>query len=72
VLSAGYRLWWHTPPLFNPDNFLRNPTNHFGRIVSFNMLCLPREAGQAPTDLREIVQPGDASAFLRSMEQPKS
>ena len=72
LLAAGYRLWWHTPPLFNPDNFLRNPNNIFGRIMSFNMLCLPREAADAPADLREIVQPGDASAFLRSFEPPRS
>ena len=72
LLSAGYRLWWHTPLLWNPDNFLRNPNNVFGRIMSFNMLCLPREMAGAPTDLREIVQPGDASAFLRSFEPPKS
>jgi FkbM family methyltransferase len=72
LLSAGYRLWWHTPPLFNPDNFRRNPNNLFGRIMSFNMLCLPREMADAPTDLREIVQPSDASAFLRSFEPRKA
>jgi FkbM family methyltransferase len=72
LLSAGYRLWWHTPPLYNPDNFRRNPNNLFGRIMSFNMLCVPREAAEAPMDLREIVQPTDASGFLRSFEQPKS
>jgi FkbM family methyltransferase len=72
LLSAGYRLWWHTPLLWNPDNFLRNPNNIFRRIMSFNMLCVPREMAEAPAGLREIVQPSDASAFLRSFEPPKS
>ncbi len=68
--ANGYRLWWHTPPLFNPENFLRNPQNHLGRIMSFNMLCVPREAAEAPADLREIASPIEASAFLRNMAQP--
>jgi hypothetical protein len=21
IQDCGYRLWWHIPPLFNPDNF---------------------------------------------------
>ena len=40
--------------------------------MSFNMLCVPREVAEVPSDLREIVQPSDASAFLRSFEQPRS
>jgi FkbM family methyltransferase len=72
LLAAGYRLWWHTPPLYNPDNFLRNPQNAFGRIMSFNMLCLPRESAEAPASLREIVSPPDASGFLRGMAQSSS
>ena len=38
--SIGYDLYWHTPPLFNPANFLANPENVFGNILSFNMLCI--------------------------------
>jgi hypothetical protein len=71
LLAAGYRLWWHTPPLYNPDNFSRNPQNVFGRIMSFNMLCLPRESAEAP-NLREIMSPPDASGFLRGMAQSSS
>jgi FkbM family methyltransferase len=67
LLEVGYRLWWHTPPLYNAENFLGNPLNVFGRIVSFNMLCLPQETAQAPEGLQEIKSAPDASAFLRSL-----
>jgi FkbM family methyltransferase len=40
--ALGYDQYWHLPPLFNPDNFFGNPENVFGRIVSRNMLCVPR------------------------------
>lgn len=35
--SLEYDLYWHRPPLFNPSNFLKNPENVFGQIVSSNM-----------------------------------
>jgi FkbM family methyltransferase len=38
--SQGYAMFWHLPPLYNPDNLAGNPTNVFGRIVSMNMLCV--------------------------------
>jgi hypothetical protein len=38
--SIGYNLYWHRPPLFNPTNFLGNPRNVFGNILSHNMLCV--------------------------------
>ena len=44
IASLGYRLHWHLPRLFNPDNFAANPDNVFGDIVSRNMLCLPAES----------------------------
>lgn len=37
--SLGYNMYWHLPPMFNPDNFNRNPVNVFGNIVSINMIC---------------------------------
>jgi FkbM family methyltransferase len=45
--AAGYNLWWHTPPLFNPQNFFGVARNLYGRIASFNMLGVPREANLA-------------------------
>ncbi|MCG2584985.1 FkbM family methyltransferase [Massilia sp. TS11] len=42
--AAGYRLWWHLPPLYNPVNYFGNPANAYPRIVSENMICFPQEA----------------------------
>jgi len=67
----GYRMWWHTPPLYNAANFLGNPQNVFGNIVSFNMLCLPRETAAPPQGMREITSPQEASAFLRGLPRAK-
>lgn len=49
VTSYGYRLYWHTPLLYNAKNFRSDPENIFGNIVSVNMLCIPTEV---PHDLR--------------------
>ena len=43
LASLGYELYLHRPPLYNPANFAGNATNVFGRIVSLNLLCHPRE-----------------------------
>ena len=40
--SLGYAMFWHRPPLFNPDNFLKNPENVFGGVASINMVCVPK------------------------------
>lgn len=40
IRNLGYRLWWHLPPLFNPQNFAANPNNLFANEVSCNMICV--------------------------------
>jgi len=65
--DAGYRMWWHTPQLYNPKNFLANPQNVFGNVASFNMLCLPRETATQVQGMREIASPQEASAVLRGL-----
>lgn len=47
--SKDYRLWWHTPLLFNAANFFANADNRYQGVGSFNMLCIPRERA-APVD----------------------
>jgi FkbM family methyltransferase len=44
--QLGYHMYWHTPPLFNPQNFAGNPQNLFGNVVSVNMLCCPKSLPQ--------------------------
>ncbi len=67
----GYRMWWHTPQLYNPANFLGNPHNVFGNVASFNMLCLPREMATRVQGLTEIATPQEASALLRGLPKGK-
>ena len=43
LLDLEYRLYWHLPPMFNPSNYFANQENAFGRIVSVNMLCIPKD-----------------------------
>lgn len=59
IMAAGYRLWWHTPPLFNPANLFGVAQNDYPRILSFNMICQPAQAGlPPPAGLTEITDPG--------------
>lgn len=44
--GLGYNMYWHKPPLFNPNNFALNPVNQFPKIVSINMLCIPKNVEQ--------------------------
>jgi FkbM family methyltransferase len=37
--DLGYYAYWHTPQLFNPDNFYGDKENIFGEIASFNLIC---------------------------------
>jgi len=54
VAGMGYRLYWHLPRLFDPQNFRANPENVFGAVVSVNMLCIPAERGTQVHGLPEI------------------
>ena len=56
LLEADYRLWWHVPALFNPDNFFGRQDNIFGPMVSVNILCIPRERPVTVT-LPQITDP---------------
>jgi len=59
LLSLNYRIWWHLPTLFNPNNFFGNNENIFGNIVSLNLLCVPKEAATNIDGLREVLSPND-------------
>ncbi len=57
IAGLRYRMYWHCPPLFNPDNHDRRRDNVFGNIVSRNLLCVPRESPARVTGLTEAVPP---------------
>ena len=59
LLRLRHRLYWHLPPMFNPDNYFRNPANLYPNIVSVNMLCLPRERAQNVSGLAELTSPAE-------------
>jgi FkbM family methyltransferase len=55
--SWRYRLYWHLPPLFAPDNFAGDAENIFGNIVSVNMLCFAAERQITVNGLQEVKAP---------------
>lgn len=57
VQAQGYRLWWHTPPLFNPNNFNDYPENLYPFISSFNMIALPEESNISMSGFVEATDP---------------
>jgi FkbM family methyltransferase len=65
ALELGYRLWWHLPPLFNPQNFDGNGEDVFGRVVSINMLGTPKELGLTIRGFREITSPDEPYPLRR-------
>jgi FkbM family methyltransferase len=54
VADMGYRLYWHTPALFDAENFNGATENIFGRVVSVNMLCLPNERTTKVEGLQQV------------------
>jgi FkbM family methyltransferase len=55
IADLGYAAYWHVVPLFDPDNFRRNPTNLFSGIACVNNLCLPEEAGLAMQGFEKVM-----------------
>lgn len=57
LLDHGYRLWWHTPLLFNSENCNGVKENLYAGIGSFNMLCVPTGREWTVAGLEEILEP---------------
>jgi FkbM family methyltransferase len=68
LLALDYRLYWHLPPLFNPDNFFGDSENVLGTIVSVNMLALPRERPAGIDGLAGLDEVADPSEHPFSHE----
>ena len=54
IWSKGYSLWWHTPSLFNPDNYFGVSENLYPDLVSCNMLAIPAELSHPVSGLDAI------------------
>jgi hypothetical protein len=57
--SLDCYVYWHLPPLFNPQNYFGVEKSIFGRIVSVNMLAIPASVRQEVEGLHEITDPED-------------
>lgn len=57
LFDHDYRLWWHIPPLFNPDNFRGVSEDRYGSVRSVNMLGLHKSSSIKVNDLTEILDP---------------
>jgi FkbM family methyltransferase len=55
LMDHDYQLWWHLPPLFNPDNYLGVKEDAYPGIHSINMLCVPRSRSANIEGLPKIV-----------------
>jgi FkbM family methyltransferase len=64
IRSLGYRVYNHTPPLFNEANFNGVKENVFGQVASFNVLCIPKEKAESyrhVTDAMNTIVPSRPS-----------
>ena len=59
IKSLDYRLFWHLPPLFNPENFANCKENIYPGIVSVNMLCFHNSIDLKIDGFNEIIDPDD-------------
>jgi len=57
--SLGYDMFWHAPPLFNPDNYRKNTENVFGQIVSLNMFCMHKSVPHKMEGFQKVEVPGE-------------
>lgn len=57
LFALDYRLYWHLPRLFNTNNHAGESENVFGKIVSVNMVGVPRENPVQVAKMREITTP---------------
>lgn len=66
--AAGYKLWWHLPFLFNPENYLRVSENLYPAIISLNMVGVPQELQANTPGLKVVDDAGfhPMTAFARS------
>jgi FkbM family methyltransferase len=63
LFDMGYRTWWHTGMLYNPDNFNKCAENIYGVMSNTNMLCLPRERGDGEIP-KTLIECTDANTHL--------
>jgi hypothetical protein len=61
-------MYWHAPPLFNPQNFAGNPENVFGNTISLNMLCIHRSVQHKMEGFQQVQVPTEEQAAAKPAE----
>lgn len=59
IESLGYDMYWHLPTLYNPANFAGNADNVFPRVISSNLLCVPKASALTIEGFRKVTGPHD-------------
>lgn len=59
LFDHEYRLWWHIPPLFNPQNYRGVGENRYGPVLSINMFGLHKSNTNRIDGMIEILDPND-------------
>lgn len=67
LFKQDYRLYWHTPPLFNPSNYANRAENIFPEEASIHMLCIPKDMPVQMSSFTEITSE-NASDYIRSIK----
>lgn len=65
IMERGYDLWWHTPAMFNKDNFAGRLDNLWSEMCSVNMLCIPKGFTVDLRGFQEVDGPDDLLEFMR-------
>jgi FkbM family methyltransferase len=55
IQSLDYRLYWHKPPLYNPNNFAGVTENLYPGVVSVNMLCFHKSIDIKAEGFQEVL-----------------
>ena len=71
VRGLNYKIEFHSPLLYSPNNFDRNDYNQFGNTCSVNMFCTPAEKTSTidPDDYRLMPLNPDGRVMLKTTEQ---
>jgi FkbM family methyltransferase len=54
LFEWDYELYWHFPPMFNPDNYAQRIENHYLNIISIDFAAFPKEKKVKVKGLRKV------------------
>lgn len=71
IAALGYRMYWHKPPLFNPDNYYADAEDRFPGIVSVNLVCAHRDVPLDFAGLDEVAGAAPSEPLPQDSAQPQ-